>query len=49
MHASNTFWSQFQIAWKWLKNEKNKESGKEIIMGIYDSEEKYRHFETLHK
>jgi hypothetical protein len=38
LHASNTVWSQFEIAWRWLKPEINKELGKQIIMGIYDTE-----------
>jgi hypothetical protein len=38
LHAFNTFWSHFEIAWKWLKLEMNKKLGKEIIMGIYDTE-----------
>jgi hypothetical protein len=27
---------------------KNKELGKEVIMNIYDTEEKFRHVNTLH-
>jgi hypothetical protein len=39
LHASNTFWSQLEIAWKWLKpGKKNKELEKKIIMNIYDTE-----------
>jgi hypothetical protein len=38
LHASNTFLSQFEIAWKWLKPEINIELGKEIIMNIYYTE-----------
>jgi hypothetical protein len=38
VHASNTFWSHFEIAWKRQTPEINKESDKEIIMGIYDTE-----------
>jgi hypothetical protein len=38
LHASNTFCSQFEITWKSLKPEINKDLGKEIIMGIYDTE-----------
>jgi branched-subunit amino acid transport protein len=48
LHASNTFWSHFEITWKWLKPEINKELGKAIIMGIYDTEWNCRHFSTLH-
>jgi hypothetical protein len=38
LHASNTFWSQVEFDWRWLKPERNEELGKEIIMNIYDTE-----------
>jgi hypothetical protein len=36
LHACSTFWSQLEIAWKWLKPEKKMVKG--IIMNIYDTE-----------
>jgi hypothetical protein len=38
LHTSNTFCSHFEITWKSLKPEINKDLGKGIIMGIYDTE-----------
>jgi hypothetical protein len=41
LHASSMFWSNFKIAWKWLKPEIDKGLDKEVIICIYECKHIY--------